>query len=221
MKDVECLVLDMDDTLFLERDYVRSGFQHVGRVLEQRHGVEGFLDVAWKEFESGRRGDIFDVALTRLGCAMNPGLIGELVESYRTHAPEITLLPDATAFLSGHRCAAVITDGPVDSQRRKADKLGLPAQVNHVILTAAYGQAFHKPSPAAFDMVQRLCGVAAARCCYVGDNPAKDFRGPKSLGWQTVRIRRPQGLHHHVASDADVDLEIEDFSALGALLPAC
>src|SRR5436853_182187 len=33
------IVFDMDDTLLLERDYVRSGFQHVARTLEGVVGV--------------------------------------------------------------------------------------------------------------------------------------------------------------------------------------
>src|SRR5690606_41459193 len=45
-----------DDTLYLERDYVRSGFHAVGEHLRRTHGVDGFSRRAWELFESGHRG---------------------------------------------------------------------------------------------------------------------------------------------------------------------
>ena len=30
---------------------------------------------------------------------------------------------------------------------------------------------------------------------YVGDNPTKDFKAPRDLGWLTVRLRHAQGEH--------------------------
>ena len=30
---------------------------------------------------------------------------------------------------------------------------------------------------------------------FLADNPAKDFQAPDALGWRTLRIRRPGGLH--------------------------
>jgi len=53
-------VLDIDDTLYLERDYVRSGFCAVGRWLAEHQNVEDFFERAWALFEAGARGNIFD-----------------------------------------------------------------------------------------------------------------------------------------------------------------
>ena len=46
------------------------------------------------------------------------------------------------------------------------------------------------------------------------DNPNKDFAGPKSLGWATVRIRRPESLHAAVPNGDLVDLEIASLDEL-------
>ena len=55
----------------------------------------------------------------------------------------------------------------------------------------------------------------AAECVYVADNPTKDFAAPRALGWHTVRIRRPGGLHAGLAhSPHEVDHEITSLTEL-------
>jgi len=49
------VVLDMDDTLFLERDYVLSGFAAVDAVVAKEHGLKGFSESAWRLFCAGVR----------------------------------------------------------------------------------------------------------------------------------------------------------------------
>jgi putative hydrolase of the HAD superfamily len=52
----------------------------------------------------------------------------------------------------------------------------------------------------------------------VADNPAKDFAGPRSRGWRTVRVRREGSLHAAVASGDDVDAEINGLAELDGAL---
>ena len=63
-----------------------------------------------------------------------------------------------------------------------------------------------------------LSGAAGADCTYVADNPGKDFAGPRSRGWRTVRVRRRLSLHEAIASGPDVDLELADLSDLATML---
>ena len=57
----DVVVFDLDDTLYLERDYVRSGFRAVDAWLASR-GILGFFGEAWANFENGLRGKAFDRA---------------------------------------------------------------------------------------------------------------------------------------------------------------
>ena len=50
-----CVVFDIDDTLYLERDYVGSGFAAVGAWIEANLGFRSFSDRCWIAFRSGRR----------------------------------------------------------------------------------------------------------------------------------------------------------------------
>src|SRR5262245_8923381 len=114
--DVDAIVLDIDDTLYLERDYVRSGFEAVGRYARRELRIEDFADRAWAAFESGTRGTIFDDVLNDCVARADDALITELVARYRTHTPTIGLVDDARDALGrwhGTVALAAVTDGPL------------------------------------------------------------------------------------------------------------
>lgn len=216
-RTTRCVVFDIDDTLYLERDYVRSGFRAVDAWVKEGLGVNGFFPEAWRLFEAGVRGTIFDASLRTLGVEPQPSLLAKLVSLYRSHEPDIELLPDAASCLEGmaRRCIlAAVTDGPLESQQRKARALRLSRRLDPIVFTASLGEAFGKPSPEAFRLVQERASLPAESCVYVADNPHKDFGGPADLGWRTVRVRRSGGLHFDTDSGRDVDLEIEDLEWL-------
>ena len=216
------VVFDIDDTLYLERDYVRSGFRAVGAWARRALGVPDLSDRAWAAFDDGVRGTIFNVALANCGVEVTPELIRQLVACYRDHVPDIKLLDDARACLDAldleaGMVMAVVTDGPLASQQAKARSLGLATWSQNLIFTESLGVGLGKPHPRAFELVEQRLGVRGDRCVYVADNPAKDFVAPHQLGWTTIRVRRQQGLHFSAESGADIDHEAADLSDLRAL----
>jgi putative hydrolase of the HAD superfamily len=219
MAEVGCVVFDIDDTLYLERDYVRSGLRAVGHLLGRRGLAPGFFDVGWDAFEQGVTGRLFDEALARCGVAADPSLVADLVDCYRNHTPDIRLLADAAftiTALHGQTKLAVLSDGPLPSQRAKSKALGIEHWAELVVLTSEFGDAWSKPSPTAFEFVERRLGMSSECCAYVADNPRKDFVAPAARGWRTVRIRREGSLHHSIDSGEDVDIEVEELSPLVA-----
>lgn len=217
---VDAVVVDIDDTLYLERDYVRSGFDAVGRWAGPQLGIDDFAARAWASFEAGARGRIFDQVLATSRQGPHDALITEMVARYRTHSPSIGLALDAETALerwAGGVALAVVTDGPLSSQQAKVRALALERWVPLVVFTAALGHGKGKPHTAAFELVQEQLGVDGDRCVYIADNPAKDFIAPRKLGWRTVRVRRPLSLHAGIASGADVDREITSLDQLEIL----
>ena len=85
MGQYEAVVFDLDDTLFPEREFVRSGFAAVGAWMQRDRGVVGFGAAAWRRFEAGERKRAFDEALAELEVASEPGLVEKLVSIYREH----------------------------------------------------------------------------------------------------------------------------------------
>ena len=215
------VVFDIDDTLYLERDYVRSGFAAAGAWARAELGVADLGERAWAAFGAGVRGRIFDEALVACGAGANGSVVSQLVEVYRSHAPAIEPLADVSAWLAGRPAdvaVAVVTDGPLASQRAKAAALGLAGWADPIVFTEELGPGRGKPHPAAFTRVEAATGMTGAACAYVADNPVKDFAGPRSRGWRTVRVRRAGGLHVAAASGDDVDAEITDFAELNEAL---
>jgi len=220
MKRTVCAVFDIDDTLYLERDYVQSGFAAVDRWAAKWLCLPNFGERCWQAFNAGRRRAIFNDVLREFARPAPAELISTLVEVYRTHMPSITLAPDAIealAAISRTASIAVISDGPAVSQSRKAEALGLDSFASRVILTELLGSGFSKPHPKAFEQVQQCC--PASVYLYIADNPLKDFIAPRQLGWTTVRVRRAQGLHYTVENPAvSPDHEMTDCAGLPEVL---
>ena len=191
---IEAVVFDLDDTLYLERDYVKSGFLAVDLFL-QKQDVHGFFSAAWTYFEAGGRGNTFNEVLDQLIVSYDKADILELISVYRQHKPTINMLPDATdivAELKGQYHLGLITDGYSVAQNNKVDALGLRRLLDKIVVTddLGAGSKYWKPHVLSYETVQRCFSVPHDRCLYVGDNVQKDFIAAKKLGWKTIQICR-------------------------------
>ncbi|HEY1144818.1 MAG TPA: HAD family hydrolase [Allosphingosinicella sp.] len=193
------LVFDLDDTLYLERDYVASGFRALGAWVSDNLGARDFAERAWRCFEGGARGRIFDTVLADLGLGDRPELIQTLLSLYRAHKPDIRLAPDARAWLERigpDVGVALLTDGFLAAQRNKIEALGLAERpIRPIVCTDMWGRACWKPHDRGFLHIESHYRLPARAFTYVADNPAKDFVAPLRLGWSTVWIRRPARIH--------------------------
>jgi len=217
------VVFDLDDTLYLESDFVRSGFSAV----EAELGIEGLAATAWSLHRARVRGTVLTEALRRHGRTATPDEVARAVAIYRFHYPRIHMAPDAAAalaVLAKDPCVelAVLTDGDAATQRNKIDALGLARLMSRMVVTDELGplRAYWKPHPEAFLILQGPRRPAAA-CVYVADNPRKDFAAPVQLGWRAVRMRRPGGLWEHEPDGwLAPDTTLVDLSSLDAHLRA-
>jgi putative hydrolase of the HAD superfamily len=203
------VVFDLDDTLYDEVDFVRSGFRAVADYVDASD-PEPLLDFMQARFEAEGSGRIFDALIAHFGLSVG---VAELVEVYRFHSPDIELPEDRRAVLEqlvGAHPLGLVSDGPWVMQRNKFVRLGLPRFIEAPVFTARLGAP--KPAPAAFEAIMRRFG-AHENFAYVADNPKKDFLAPRALGWLTIHFRNPRGIHR--ANEGEVDVAID---ALGELL---
>lgn len=192
------IIFDLDDTLYLERDFVLSGFAAVGEWWRQRTGQIDFAAHCVRLFDAGIRGQIFNLALAERAGEADPSLVEHMVALYRGHRPSISLAPDVTRFLtclSGNDFIGIITDGPVSTQRAKLKALGLEQKAHLILCTDAWGVAYRKPHPRAFEAIEASSGLAPSQLTYVADNVIKDFVTPRARGWKTVQILRAGRVH--------------------------
>ncbi|WP_224826181.1 HAD family hydrolase [Cognatishimia sp. MH4019] len=189
------IVFDMDDTLYLERDFAFSGYEFLEQWVVNKTGQSGFGDACKQLFLKGERRQVFDRASEMLGIEATPDLITQLVEQYRTHPPQITLAPDAARFLARAKGPfGLISDGPAYMQRNKSHALGLDTMITHVCLTGDWPDGHGKPHPRAFQEMEGH-SPTPAQMIYIADNPAKDFLTPNARGWHTIQITREGGVH--------------------------
>jgi len=216
------LVFDLDDTLYPERDFVFSGFSAVDEWLVRERGVAGFRERAVARFEAGSRGRIFDEALAALGLS-EPATVAQMVSVYRNHLPAIALPEESAALLAdaGRRYRlALVSDGYLEVQKRKAAALGVARWIPVQVFSDAWGREAWKPSERPFQEVMRQLPGSPEGYVYVADNPRKDFIAPRALGWRTVRFRRAGGEHaDYVGSAAEAaEAEVGSMTELRAWL---
>ena len=200
------VVFDLDDTLYLERDYVKSGFWAVAKTAVKHTGtsVDEAFNFLWNEFTAGVRGSSFNALLERYPELAQKVDVAALVRCYREHAPDITYLPGMRELLDELKAGAplaVISDGPLVSQAAKAKALNVSLYADPVVLTDAWGQDFWKPHVRAFEHVAAAFGLPPEQLVYIGDNPVKDFHAPTALGWRSIRLRLPGQVREALPHD--------------------
>ncbi len=223
---ITTVVFDLDDTLYDEIDYCRSGFLSVSWFLARISDIPCCDDVfacLWRHFTNGNRTETFNAALDDIGMAYDESLIAQLVEVYRCHRPAIKLPRDSRETLEQLKdtyTLALLTDGFLPAQRLKVQTLGIARYFQAIVYTEELGRECWKPSPAGFERLIETLAVPAAQMAYVADNENKDFIAPNRLGMLTVQVLRPARLHAGVCPqpDAAPKLRIEGLGELSAAL---
>ena len=202
---LSAIVFDLDDTLYCELDYVRSGFTAVGEAVHERFDVPADVvcthmeRILAEELEQyGQARSVFDTMLAALDLPVDSETITSLVQVYRTHVPTLEPFDDVVPTLealSARIPLGLLSDGYAGVQRAKFDSLGIERYFSAIVFTDELGTDAWKPSTAGFKAIESALDLSGSALAYVGDNPVKDFKGPKELGWVTFRIRRPGGLH--------------------------
>ncbi len=196
---VQAVVFDLDDTLFPERDYVRSGYRAVAEHLRRTRGVmRRFEDFMWDLFLSGQRSKVFDAASAHFKLGLNEAQIAELVEVYRNHSPAIVPysgLVELLSLLGARYRLGLLSDGYLPAQQLKLQALKLERFFEAVLFTEQLGRDCWKPSPAGFQAIAERLAAPPETCAHVADNPAKDFLAANRLGWRTIQYLRPGQIH--------------------------
>ena len=206
---IKTVVFDLDDTLYDEIEYCKSGFAAVSEFvagLPETPSAESLFDTFWKQFTAGNRTETFNTALDKLGIEYDEELIRQLIYVYRNHNPKITLPQesgDILSQLSSKFTLALLTDGFLPAQRLKVKALGLEKYFNNIIYTEELGREFWKPSPAGFEKLMDILNAKPETMVYVADNEMKDFIAPNRLGFITIKISRPAGLHTEPSQELD------------------
>jgi putative hydrolase of the HAD superfamily len=196
------IVFDLDDTLYNEVEFVKSGFLEVAKYIDGNDYIDRYHNML-KIFREEGSGKIFNRILDGFDSEVN---IQKLVNVYRFHTPNISLPLESRELLRTlqGRKISLISDGEFLMQENKFRALGLQSYIEKPIFTDRYNT--RKPEEKPYRMVMENFPYET-EFCYIADNPKKDFIAPKELGWKTVRYKNPVGIYREIESDADIEIE--------------
>src|SRR2546425_6235542 len=97
---MKAILFDLDDTLYPEIEFVRSGFAVVSNYLAKRYELNEheLLEKMFLILEQNGRGKVFDILLTGLD-QYSPENVKLLLYLYRSHLPLIHPYPDTVQVL--------------------------------------------------------------------------------------------------------------------------
>lgn len=223
-KKVRAVVFDLDDTLYPEMQYVKSGFSAVaGQLARPGYDQKVVFELLCSAFETGPRDRVFNSVLPRIGSVDDPQVVAELVGVYRCHRPQLALEEEIRrllARLGADYKLGLLTDGYLPAQQLKVRSLGLESFFDAIIYTEQLGREFWKPSARSFELMAERLAAPAASCVYVADNLAKDFVGPNRLGWQSIHLDRPDGMHNNdsIPQDGQAQVAVHTIGQLAELI---
>ncbi|WP_308468859.1 HAD family hydrolase [Rathayibacter soli] len=214
-------MFDLDDTLFAHRGAMDAGILEYSRVLGGPYtGGEPEAEIAfWTELEerhyhSYLAGDL-DYEGQRIARARDFAARHEVVlddaaasawytEFFTHYIDNWRLQEDALPCLD--RMAArgirigLITNGDLDYQLRKIERVGLTPRFEHIVTSGAFGIA--KPDARIFQHACALFGVEPADAAYVGDRLATDAIGAARAGLTGVWLDRVGATVASATADA-------------------
>jgi len=223
---IKAIIFDLDDTLYYELNYVKSGFEAVSEYISLRYQVDKdiFYQQLLEVLKDQGRGKIFNLALEKF--ALPAAEVQGMVTVYRSHIPEgIELYNDARDVLHKYKTdkkykTGIITDGNSEVQWKKIKTLDLLKLIDEILVSDDYGVAKRKPNSFLYSKMLEMLNVQAEEAVYIGDNPVKDFVTARKLGIKTVRIIREKGMHitKRIDQEYEADHEINTLYELDKLI---
>ena len=217
------LIFDLDDTLYDEMSYVKSGFLAVSDYCYQSFGwsTNSSYSLMLEHLLNKGRGQVFD-ELLKSNDSFSRSKVLTLLSIYRNHSPKISLDKNIIKLLDYFSSCFplyLVTDGNKLVQHKKILTLGIEKYFKSCLITHRYGIQHAKPSLFCFDKIRYMENCSWTEMIYVGDNPSKDFVNLNSAGATTIRVLT--GSYSNVIAEPGFDAmhTIDSLSNLSLLLP--
>jgi len=188
-KKVICF--DLDDTLYKEIDFLKSGYKKVAEFVARQYGCDAraIYDQLLKWYYNGE--NAFACLNEEYGLG-NP--VNEYLDIYRYHHPTITLSDETKDILSKlieeNVVLGIITDGREITQKQKVEALELGKWIPLEMVMINEEKKYFKPNHWSYDKMMLKCYSQYPNnnlaFYYIGDNTEKDFIAPNELGWTSI-----------------------------------
>ena len=204
MARFKLIIFDLDDVLYSEIDYVKSGFKAVASNISANKHIQKKLFFIMMELFNKDPKHVFDnlIKIYDLDIDLKIHTKDNLIKTYHEHLPKIKLNSKVLTLLKKIKneniFMTILSDGRKNSQELKIKSLGLENIMNKIILTDSLGprKKFWKPNTYGFKLLLDHFKVEANQACYIGDNLNKDFIAPEKLGMVTILFQNKNGLYN-------------------------
>lgn len=186
-------VFDIDDTLYKEIDFLKSGYHAIATHILKNFSLELNPDVMLKQYFQGE--NVFQNIVNQVKSSTLS--LDYLLDIYRNHLPDIKLdieiFNKLEAIKSQNFKIGLLTDGRSITQRNKISALALDKFADDIIISEEIG--VEKPNEQGYQFFMNK--YPDYYHYYIGDNIAKDFITPNQLHWTTIGIldHNNQNIH--------------------------
>src|SRR3989338_321733 len=192
MKKIKAIVFDLDDTLFLENLFRRSGFNFIAKKLNRA----GISVTSKKIFQMSKQypKTLFNEIVFRYHLSYSPE---DLLGWYRNHPPKIRAYPGVKLLLKRLKREyklGLLTDYFHQTQVNKVKALGIGKFFDSIVYTDNIRAP--KPATLGFRILKEKFGCQNGQIIYIGDNEEKDFVGAKKAGFITVKFKNQKGFFY-------------------------
>lgn len=203
----ECIIFDLDDTLYPEWSFIQQGFISVSKKLlkdydlGEKYTSEDIYKILENIFFHHTRVKIFDhlhkfIPEIKID---EQYIISELVPTYRYSKKTLKCYPDvkpALNALKGKIKIGMVTNGNAKVQNYKIDLLAIRRYFDHIEISGYYSEEKAKPSPFMLMKILDSIQVKPHNVIYVGDNPETD-KCSADIGCYFLRIDRKNRKNDH------------------------
>lgn len=207
MKKYKVVLFDLDDTLYLERDYVYSGYKVIANFIGEKYNLLSD-DLYFKMIELSKESysNVFNRLFNFYDIKIDNNELKKIIGIYKNHFPNIKLCKDSEKAINillekGIRLG-LITDGDSIQQRNKINALKIEKYFEKIIITdeLAPNREFWKPNKKAFEIMVDFFKEEPRNMLYIGDNLNKDPFGALEVGINFKQIRRKDSISYYEKS---------------------
>jgi len=187
--DVDAVIFDLDDTLYNEIDYIKSGFKAIANTYPE---IDTLYEDLLYAFEHSKQA--INEAFIKHSMEDK---IDEALNIYRNHVPNITLRREVMNMLERikqTKKVAIITEGRPEGQRLKLRALQL-LDIPFIINDEFGGIEYRKPNEYGFIKMCERLDVDFNKAVYIGDNINKDLIAPEKLGMKSIYLKNNTGIY--------------------------
>jgi putative hydrolase of the HAD superfamily len=214
------IIFDLDDTLYLRKDFVFNGLNNVADLIfiRNKHLKKNkIFNELKKLYFNQKNSKIFNDYIKKK--KIKNIKIKECINAYRYGKNIIKIYPEAKNILQTYKNKIyLITDGNKKVQIYKIRLLKIKKFFKKIFITNVYGIKYQKPSMFCFKKIKKIENCEYNNMIYIGDNPTKDFINCNKAGMKTIRLLKGEFKNLKVKYPVDAKYKIKSLKELNKFL---